>query len=112
MGQLRKPLPHEILPIFRGRGKFDLLTEGDFDEKPIHSVRTTRPFYIGVFEVTNFQYELFDPEHRTLRGRNGFSKDDDEAVVYVNWYDAQSFCRWLSGPVLPAANRGRVGICL
>ncbi|MHC4483274.1 MAG: hypothetical protein ACYSW4_06965, partial [Planctomycetota bacterium] len=33
MGQLRKPLPHEILPIFRGRGKFDLLTEGDFDEK-------------------------------------------------------------------------------
>jgi len=97
MGQLKTPLPWEILPVFRGRGLFDLLREGDFDEKPVHTVTITRPFYIAVFEVTNFQYELFDPQHKKLRGKdNGLSKDDDEAVINVNWYDAQAFCQWLS----------------
>ncbi|HUW19307.1 MAG TPA: SUMF1/EgtB/PvdO family nonheme iron enzyme [Sedimentisphaerales bacterium] len=96
MGQLRAPLPPEILPEFRGRGLFDNLSEGDFDEKPVHSVKITRPFYIGVYEVTNKQYELFDAEHKELRGKNGFSREDDEAVINVSWYDAQAFCRWLS----------------
>ena len=41
-----------------------------------------------MFEVTNLQYELFDPGHRKFRGRNGFSNVDDEAVTFVNWYDA------------------------
>jgi formylglycine-generating enzyme required for sulfatase activity len=97
MGQLKTPLPSEILPMFRGRGKVDCLTEGDYDEKPVHAVKITKPFYMGVFEVTNFQYELFDPEHKRLRGKdNGLSSEDDEAAINVNWYDAQAFCRWLS----------------
>jgi formylglycine-generating enzyme required for sulfatase activity len=96
MGQLKTPLTSEILPMFRGRGKVDCLTEGDYDEKPVHTVTITKPYYMGVFEVTNFQYELFDPEHKSLRGQHGLSKDDDEAVIYVNWYEAQAFCRWLS----------------
>jgi formylglycine-generating enzyme required for sulfatase activity len=76
MGQLKTPLPSEILPMFRGRGKVDYLTEGDYDEKPVHTVTITKPFYMGVFEVTNFQYELFDPEHKSLRGKNGVSEAD------------------------------------
>jgi formylglycine-generating enzyme required for sulfatase activity len=96
MGQLKKPLPSQVLPIFRGRGLFDTLNEGDYDEKPIHTVRITQPFYMGVFEVTNAQYELFAPEHKKLRGKEGFSTEDNEAVAFVNWHDAQAFCRWLS----------------
>jgi len=96
MGQLKTPLPPQILPVYRGRGLFDNLSEGDFDEKPVHTVEISKPFYMGVFEVTNAQYELFDPEHKKLRGKDGFSKEDDEAVIYVNWYDARAFCRWLS----------------
>jgi formylglycine-generating enzyme required for sulfatase activity len=96
MGQINKPLPSEILPMFRGRGKLDMLDVGDFDEAPVHPVKITKPFYMAVFEVTNFQYEMFDPEHKQLRGKNGFSKEDDDAVVHVNWYQAQAFCRWLS----------------
>ncbi len=96
MGQLRTPLPPEILPEYRGRGLFDNLSEGDFDEKPVHKVTISRPFYIGACEVTNKQYELFDPEHRKLRGKEGLSKDDDEAVIFVSSYEAQAFCQWLS----------------
>jgi formylglycine-generating enzyme required for sulfatase activity len=69
---------------------------GDFDEWPMHEVEISKPFRMGVFEVTNAQYELFDPEHRKLRGKLGFSKEDDEAVVFVSWYDAMRFCEWLS----------------
>ncbi len=69
---------------------------GDFDERPAHPVRITRPFYLAATEVTNAQYEQFDPEHRRLRGKLGWSKADDEAVVFVSWHDAQRFCRWLA----------------
>ena len=96
MGQKKVPLPPEVLPIFRGRGLFDSLNEGDYDEKPVHTVIITKPFYIGVFEVTNSQFELFRPEHKQFRGKEGFSVEDNEAVTFVNWYDAKSFCRWLS----------------
>ena len=70
--------------------------DGDFDERPAHRVRISAGFYMGAFEVTNAQYEQFDPSHRTLRGKSGFSKEDNEAVVFVNWQDANRFCQWLS----------------
>jgi formylglycine-generating enzyme required for sulfatase activity len=98
MGQLKRLIP-EVLPEIEGGdrgGRFDLQADGDYDERPIHSVRITKPFYVGVLEVTNKQYELYDPAHKAMRGRDGISTDDDEAVVYVSWYDAQGFCRWLS----------------
>jgi len=99
MGQLKTPLPSEVLPSLEsgyGGGYFDLLANGDFDEKPVHTVRISKPFYIGCFEVTNFQYEQFAFEHKLLRGKKDFSKNDDEAVVFVNWYQARAFCDWLS----------------
>ncbi|MHC4664761.1 MAG: SUMF1/EgtB/PvdO family nonheme iron enzyme [Planctomycetota bacterium] len=96
MGQIEKPLPSEVLPIFRGRGLFDTLNEGDYDEKPLRTVKITKPIYMSIVEVTNYQYEIFRPEHKTFRGKEGFSKEDDEAVTFVNWFDAAAFCKWLS----------------
>ncbi len=89
MGFEGEPLPEDVA------GKPHRLN-GDFDEKPAHSVTITEPFYIGICEVTNAQYEQFDPGHRKLRGALGFSREDDEAVVFVDWHDATRFCEWLS----------------
>jgi formylglycine-generating enzyme required for sulfatase activity len=69
---------------------------GDWDERPVHRVRITKSFGMALTEVTNTQYEQFDPEHRKLRGKLGFSKQDDEAVVFVSWREAVEFCQWLS----------------
>jgi len=98
MGQLSESLPFDMMPQDGGPGiRMDALIHGDFDEKPVHKVTITRPFYMGVYEVTNKQYELFDPVHKALRGKDdGISKKDNEAVINVSWYDAQAFCKWLS----------------
>jgi len=69
---------------------------GDWDERPVHKVAITKSFHMAVTEVTNAQYENFDPKHRELRGKLGFSKQDDEAVVFVSWHEAVKFCKWLS----------------
>jgi formylglycine-generating enzyme len=67
----------------------------DWDEAPVRQVKITHPFLMGVTEVTNAQYEQFDPPHRKLRPSKTESADDD-AVVNVNWDDAVAFCKWLS----------------
>ena len=90
MGSSDEPLPEELT-----KGK-TLFPHGDFDERPAHEVKITTPFYISMFQVTNTQYEQFDPTHGEWRGRNGYSNEDDEAVIYVNWHDAVRFCEWLS----------------
>ncbi|MFT5323447.1 MAG: sulfatase activating formylglycine-generating enzyme [Planctomycetaceae bacterium] len=46
------------------------------------------------FPVTNAWFELFCPSHR--RWRDQYSSQDDQPVIYVSWYMADVFCRWLS----------------
>lgn len=79
-------------------GKFYMGSEGEgetIDENPVHRV-SIKAFKIGATEVTNSQYEAFDPSHKKFRGKDGFSKEDDEAVVFINYQDAISFCQWMS----------------
>ncbi len=80
-------------------GSFYMGSEGkgaEADEAPVHKVIISHPFRMGVTEVTNAQYEQFRPEHQSLRGKNGVSTEDDEAVVHVSYQDAADFCAWLS----------------
>lgn len=66
------------------------------DEAPIHKVSISHAFRMGKTEITNAQFEQFMPSHRKLRGLNGVSSKDDEAVVNVDYNDAVAFCQWLS----------------
>ena len=80
-------------------GRYYMGSEGEgenADEAPVHRVTISKPFRMAATEVTNAQYEAFDPEHKKLRGKAGFSKEDDEAVVFVNYAEAVAFCDWLS----------------
>ena len=62
------------------------------NETPRHRVRITRPFYLGVTEVTQGQY-------RAVTGQNpsAFNASDDLPVEQVTWNDAIAFCNALSG---------------
>jgi formylglycine-generating enzyme required for sulfatase activity len=85
----------KLVPI--GPGSFAQGSkDGDWDEMPRRKVTITERFRIAATEVTNDQYEEFDAGHKHMRGHRGFSRDDDEAVVFVSWTDAMAFCEWLS----------------
>ena len=90
----------ELIPMIEiPAGNFYMGTLGEdenYDEAPMHKVYISKPFKIGLTEVTNAQYELFCPKHKLLRGKNGFSSEDDEAVVFVTYQDAVAFCDWLT----------------
>ena len=68
----------------------------DADESPVHTVTVSKSFLIAATEITNKQYEAFDPLHKRLRGKNGFSTEDDEAVIFVSYDEVTAFCNWLS----------------
>lgn len=90
MGSERANLSDEII------AEKEYLRDGDWDEHPVHQVTISNPLYVGIYQVTNLQFEEFQHEHNDIRGKFGFSKEDDEAVVFVDWHDANNFCKWLS----------------
>ncbi len=86
----------EKLPASEG---FVLVEEGSFqmgsasgesDERPVHTVRISKPFYISKYEVTQ-------KEWREVMGKNPSRfKGDNLPVENVSWYDAVEYCNALS----------------
>lgn len=70
----------------------------------MHTVRITRGYYMGIFEITRGQFEQFAREMALQGGHNlgqwadpgYYQGSDDNPVVNVSWYDAVAFCQWLS----------------
>src|SRR3972149_5628839 len=98
MGQPRGAGWDKVQPLDRAsiEAWMAAATHWDWDEVPLHAVKITRPFAMGVTEVANAQFEPFAPGHRNLRGKAGFSSADDEAVLFVSWSEAAAFGDWLS----------------
>ena len=67
------------------------------DEKPSHQVRITKPFYLGVYEVTQEQYD------RTMGANPSYHKDARYPVEQVTWNFGARFCEALSS--LPEENK-------
>ena len=65
--------------------------DAEYDEQPRHRVRITRPFYLGVTEVTQGQYRAV-----TGQAPSNFNGSDDLPVETVSWNDAIQFCNTLS----------------
>ena len=61
-------------------------------EQPITQV-TVGCFFMSRFPITNAQYEIFDPSHRSKRARTA---NDRHPVIYVSSREAEKFCHWLS----------------
>jgi formylglycine-generating enzyme required for sulfatase activity len=94
--------PHEVLSNSIGMqfvripaGKFLMGSPqdeaGEDDEKPQHEVEISRPFYLGICEVTQEQYEK-------VMGTSPaeFGGKPDHAVESITWHEAVAFCERLS----------------
>ena len=64
-------------------------------EKPQHPVKITKPFYLGVYEVTQDQYEKV-MEARPWQQKKYVKEGPDYPAAYVTWANALEFCRKLS----------------
>jgi formylglycine-generating enzyme required for sulfatase activity len=75
------------------------------DERPQTKVQVDEAFWMGTVEVTNAQYQQFDPRHDSgfIDQANkdhttpGYSAQaPNNPVIRISWTEAMAFCRWLS----------------
>ncbi len=69
------------------------------DEGPVHTVRFSRPFYVGKYEVTQAQWQAVMGttvrQQRDRADREGWllGEGGDQPMYYVSWLEACEFCR-------------------
>jgi len=91
----------------------DTMAERFEKEHPLHRVRITRPFYLGVYEVTQAEYEQVVGTNPSYFSKNGDKSDDLKdmdtsrfPVERLSWENAVEYCRNLSDlPEEKAAGR-------
>jgi formylglycine-generating enzyme required for sulfatase activity len=75
----------------------DINSDGNEDERPVHTVRINKPFALSKYEVT---FEEYDRRFATTTGRK-LPDDNDwgrgrRPVINVSWHDAVEYAKWLS----------------
>ncbi len=77
--------------------KFKLIPSGRFlmgqkdIAEPVHEVKITKPYYMGMYPVTQNEWE-------TIMGNNPSDiQREDFPVVNISWYDCQDFIQKLNG---------------
>jgi formylglycine-generating enzyme required for sulfatase activity len=98
IGMLMKLIPADQFQMGSPKGE-----AGRDDDEMLHQVRILKPFYMGVYEVTQEEYELVmdtKPSSFSPSGRHRDQVKDLDTrhfpVENVSWMDAVEFCRRLS----------------
>jgi formylglycine-generating enzyme required for sulfatase activity len=92
----------EVLQLCSGYQE-DACKQSSFEgEQPVHMVALDS-FWIDRTEVTNAQYELCVADgdcEESVYANDADYGEDNQPVVGVSWYDAESYCKW-AGARLP-----------
>ncbi len=93
--------------------EFVLVPHGEFvmgggefaDELPLTRVAIDAPFWLGVTEVTNAQYDRFDPahdsgyidQHNKDHTTPGYpANEPNQPAIRITWDEARAFAEWLA----------------
>ena len=74
------------------------------DERPVHKVRISNPFWVGKYEVTEGQYRKFlqatgysDKSSSAFsQGISDITAESNFPIVWVSWHESVAFCEWLT----------------
>ncbi len=76
--------------------EMEYATHGDWDERPLHKVTLTKPFYLSETEVTVEQFRQFKADIGAASSSSSSSSPEPPYIIGISWYEAQAFCEWLS----------------
>ena len=82
-------VPEEMVLVEAGSFQMGS-NEGYDDERPVHTVNITRPFYIGKCPVTYAQFTRFRNVKSVPEGGG------NHPLARADWIDATEYCNWLS----------------
>jgi len=82
----------KMIRVEAGSFKMGSSTSGNTNEMPEHFVSIEDVFYIGKYEVSNAEYNLF----LHAMNKTKIQADDNKPVVNVSWKDAIAYARWLT----------------
>lgn len=92
--------------VYVPAGSFSMGSTASIDEAPVHTV-TLDAYWIDKFEVTNAQYKLCvddgvctPPDTGGSETRNAYFGElefGNYPVVFVDWYQADTYCAWTGG---------------
>lgn len=66
------------------------------EESPVHQVRLSRAFELGVYMVTFDAYDRFCADTHRPKADDGGRGRGPLPVINVTWYGAAEYCNWLS----------------
>src|SRR6185436_6956668 len=107
--QRSKSLPAKFTNQYRmefvliPEGKFSMGSTAADNEKPAHGVTISQPFYIGRYEVTQWQWRAvmsttIDEQRRKIKNVDKSlvaspmaGESDDRATYYASWQEAHTF---------------------
>jgi formylglycine-generating enzyme required for sulfatase activity len=70
--------------------------QGRKSNETLRKIKLTRPFYMGLQEVTNKEFKEFMARHNSGTFKSKHLNGADQPVVRVTWEQAALFCNWLS----------------
>jgi formylglycine-generating enzyme required for sulfatase activity len=70
--------------------------QGRRANETLRLILLTRPFFMGLREVSNREFRAFDPGHDSGSFKGTPLNLDDQPVVQVTWEQAARYCNWLS----------------
>lgn len=70
--------------------------QGRRSNETLRKVELTRPFYMGIKEVTNREFREFMARHNSGLFKSEDLSGADQPAVRVTWEQAALFCNWLS----------------
>jgi len=71
--------------------------QGRRSNETLREIVFTRPFYMGLKEVSNAEFRAFLPGHDSGSLQDHSLNQDAQPVVNITWEEAASYCNWLSG---------------
>ena len=79
--------------VYIPEGSFQMGSEAGSDSnKPVHTVKISKGFYMGKYEVTQLEYLEVMGKWGGTEPSELYGKGDKNPAYYVSWYDAVVYC--------------------